>query len=142
MPDERTLTATKALPWLRSQTCRRNSARSACVRPVVFGLLGLAVSVFLWGLSYKLSLYHLPRTPSARVSMAKLWTEPRNPGLVPAGVRIRLQANPAAQAAVTRGSERPLMVAAGFVRIRTSLRPILLLAGLLPSRSPPLSFFA
>jgi hypothetical protein len=40
-------------------------------------ILGLAMAVILWGLGYKLSLYHhAPHT--ANVSMAKLCADPRN----------------------------------------------------------------
>jgi hypothetical protein len=41
-------------------------------------LLGLALAVVLWGLEYKLSLYHPHPNNSARVRVAKLWVGPRN----------------------------------------------------------------
>jgi hypothetical protein len=40
-------------------------------------ILGLAMAVILWGLGYKLSLYH-HAPPAANVSMAKLCAGPRN----------------------------------------------------------------
>jgi hypothetical protein len=39
-------------------------------------VLGLAAAVILWGLGYKLSLYHHHPHP-ATVSVAKLWVDPR-----------------------------------------------------------------
>ncbi len=46
-------------------------------RPLTVGLLGLALAVVLWGLQYKVSLYHPRPTHSARVNVAKLWVGPR-----------------------------------------------------------------
>jgi hypothetical protein len=46
-------------------------------RPLTLGLLGLALAVVLWGLEYKVSLYHPHPNHSARVNVAKLWVGPR-----------------------------------------------------------------
>ena len=46
-------------------------------RPLTLGLLGLALAVVLWGLEYKVSLYHPRPNHSARVNVAKLWVGPR-----------------------------------------------------------------
>jgi hypothetical protein len=46
-------------------------------RPLTPGLLGLALAVVLWGLEYKVSLYHPHPNHSARVNVAKLWVGPR-----------------------------------------------------------------
>jgi hypothetical protein len=49
----------------------RSVFRAASILPVV-----LAVAVVLWGLSYKLSLYHTHQNHIGRTSVAKLWTGP------------------------------------------------------------------
>lgn len=41
--------------------------------------LGLALSVILWGLDYKLSLCHQNTSRASRTSVAKLWPGPRGP---------------------------------------------------------------
>jgi hypothetical protein len=43
--------------------------------PSHFGLIGLALAVFLWGFGYKLSLYY--QAPS-RGTVVKMWVEQRN----------------------------------------------------------------
>jgi hypothetical protein len=45
--------------------------------PLTLSLLGLALAVFLWGLEYKVSLYHPHPKHSDRVGVAKLWLGPR-----------------------------------------------------------------
>ena len=47
------------------------------VRPLTLSLLGLALAVFIWGLQYKVSLYHPHTHHTARVGVAKLWVGPR-----------------------------------------------------------------
>jgi hypothetical protein len=47
------------------------------LRPLTLGLLCLAVSVVIWGLGYKLSLYHTHPNSPARTTVAKLWVGPR-----------------------------------------------------------------
>jgi hypothetical protein len=47
------------------------------LRPLSLCLISLATAVFLWGLTYKVSLYHLHPNRAARVSVAKLWVDPR-----------------------------------------------------------------
>jgi hypothetical protein len=44
---------------------------------LTLSLLGLGLAVVLWGLEYKVSLYHPHPKHSARVSVAKLWLGPR-----------------------------------------------------------------
>lgn len=46
-------------------------------RPLTLGLLSLALAVVLWGLEYKVSLYHAHANHSARLGVAKLWVGPR-----------------------------------------------------------------
>lgn len=43
--------------------------------------LGLALSVFLWGLQYKLSLYDPPQAASHQVPIAKLLSKNEQPGI-------------------------------------------------------------
>jgi hypothetical protein len=47
------------------------------VRPLTLGLISLALAIVLWGVGYRLSLYGLSRSASARVGVAKLWVGPR-----------------------------------------------------------------
>lgn len=47
------------------------------LRPFTLGLLCLSLSVVLWGLGYKLSLYHPHRSATTRTGVAKLWVGPR-----------------------------------------------------------------
>jgi hypothetical protein len=54
----------------------RHPAWHSLFRPVSILLLGLAFAVFLWGLAYKLSLYHPHHGHSGRTSVAKLWIGP------------------------------------------------------------------
>jgi hypothetical protein len=49
----------------------RSVFRAASIIPVV-----LAVAVVLWGLAYKLSLYHAHQNKIGRTIVAKLWTGP------------------------------------------------------------------
>jgi len=51
------------------------------LRPLNLGISGLAVAVFLWGLAYKLSLYHSQQNNGARTMVAKMSVGPR-PDLV------------------------------------------------------------
>ena len=53
-------------------------------RPCTLAFTGLAIAVFLWGLSYKLSLYQSDRSPVSRLAIAKLWIEPRHHVIRPA----------------------------------------------------------
>lgn len=59
----------------------RDESAFAIMRPILRArsliYLSLALSVFLWGTSYKLSLYH-HHSKSAQVTVAKFWLEPRN----------------------------------------------------------------
>jgi hypothetical protein len=60
-------------------------------RPGAIWLLGLELSVILWGLDYKLSFYHQNTSRVSRTSVAKLWPGPRTPSLK-AGCRSRVRA--------------------------------------------------
>ena len=54
----------------------KNTLLSVKIGPLTVSLLGLAL-VVLWGLEYKLSLYHPHANNSARVRVAKLWVGPK-----------------------------------------------------------------
>jgi hypothetical protein len=56
---------------------RKEAPLSTKAWPLTLSLLGLALAVFLWGLEYKVSLYHPHPNHSARVNVAKLWVGPR-----------------------------------------------------------------
>lgn len=51
---------------------------------LVVGLTGLALSIFLWGLAYKLSLYESMQTSFHRIPHAKLLSENERPTAVAA----------------------------------------------------------
>jgi hypothetical protein len=61
---------------------RKKVPLSTKAGPLTLGLLGLALAVFLWGLEYKVSLYHPHPNHSARVNVAKLWVGPRTVAFV------------------------------------------------------------
>ena len=69
---------------------RRNPAEGATqpAEPILsvrlFVYLSLAIAVFLWGTTYKLSLYHHHPRHSAQVKVAKFWLGPRSHHLVQA----------------------------------------------------------
>jgi hypothetical protein len=73
---------------------RKNKPLWLKARPLTLSLLGLALAVFLWGLEYKVSLYHPHPNHSARVGVAKLWVGPRN-AVSAKSSRIRTSAAPA-----------------------------------------------
>jgi hypothetical protein len=50
---------------------------SVKIGPLTVSLVGLALAVVLWGLEYRLSLYHPHANNSARVGVAKLWVGPK-----------------------------------------------------------------
>ena len=105
----------------------------ALLRPCAPGLIGLALLVFLWGLGYKLSLYHHHSGSTACPVAAKLWTGPRAVPLL--GAPARASSGAPAMAAAPQlfppsgsGAARILFPLLSAARGRPSL---------LPSRSPP-----
>jgi hypothetical protein len=69
------------LPWsdaVRSKDSAHLSPRRALLRPFNLGLLCLVLSVVLWGLGYKLSLYRPHPSTTARTRVAKLWVNRRD----------------------------------------------------------------
>ena len=57
-------------------------------RPVSIFLLGLVLAVVLWGLAYRLSLYHPHPDQSGRTNVAKLWVGPRQNQPSPSGTMV------------------------------------------------------
>jgi hypothetical protein len=65
-------------------SCRRrmavvrysSSPMRTLLRPFALGLIGLGIAIFLWGLGYKLSLYHFHHKNTLKTGVAKLWVDP------------------------------------------------------------------
>lgn len=108
------------------------------LRPCAPALIALAVLVFLWGLGYKLSLYHNPRNNVSRVTVAKLWTGPRMARLVPPSAAGQMQHSPSGAHAFSAaaGAFPPLQVVAAL-RSCTVLQGSCARRSLIPPRSPP-----
>lgn len=105
------------------------------LRPCALGFAGLALSVILWGLGYKLSLYHLHPDPASRTPVAKLWISPRPAGCVPAA-RAEAHRIPVAHALVTHSAFPARLAFSGLLPDLAA--PLLFSSGTsLPSRSPP-----
>jgi hypothetical protein len=66
---------------VEEESVRSDREWRCILRPLSLGLIGLAVAVFLWGLAYKLSLYHSQQNNGARTNVAKMSVSPR-PNLV------------------------------------------------------------
>lgn len=63
-------------------TCARRTARSwssilSLLRPLPIALVALAIAIVLWGLGYKLSLYHFRHPDTLHTVVAKLWVDQR-----------------------------------------------------------------
>jgi hypothetical protein len=111
-------------------------------RPFPLALVGLAITVALWGYGYKLSLYHAYPTPSSRASVAKLWDGPRNAFLAAAS-RLKTKSHFILGSPALRVPSQPpprtsrtaaLVFPPRTCGVRYSNSPI-------PSRSPPPSRF-
>ena len=122
------------------------SAQMRCVylpwkqlfKPFPLALVGLAIAVALWGYSYKLSLYHLHRTPSSQASVAKLWDGPRNPSLAAASrLKIQLQFIPGSQALLAPSQPLPHTSRAVALVFPVRTSGVIYFNSLIPSRSPP-----
>jgi len=66
----------------------RHPAWHSLSRPISIFLLGLGFAVFLWGLSYKLSLYHSHQGHPGRTGVAKLWIGPAPGKLRPSSAKV------------------------------------------------------
>lgn len=77
----------------------RSGFRASSILPIV-----LAGAVVLWGLAYKISLYHPPQNHGGRTNVAKLWTGPQKASLQLKLVRFReSSAIPSQMLALTAG---------------------------------------
>jgi hypothetical protein len=104
------------------------------------GLIALAVLVFLWGLGYKLSLYHRSAPHVPRTTVAKLWTGPRAFQLVPAAAPEHSKHAPFSAHAAIRSKSSPLLrqrvaIPTGVTSRRTRMRG----AQTLPRSPPPVA---
>lgn len=121
---------------------RRYSSWKQLFRPWAVGFIGLAIVVALWGFGYKLSLYHRHAEPSARVLVAKMWIETRNPSATTASVsKAKSHLFPGSQALFVLVEERPRLNRAVAHSLPLTARCIEYLVSLIPSRSPPPHLF-
>jgi hypothetical protein len=107
-------------------------------KPYAFGIVGLAVAVFLWGYGYKLSLYNRHPESSSRASVAKLWIEPRSAS-VAAASSLKGNSHPVAgsQAAVATVQMLPALCRTVAWILPFCQRHSVLFDLLVPSRAPP-----
>lgn len=107
-------------------------------RPCALGFIGLAIVVGLWGYGYKLSLYHRHDQHATRVSVAKLWIEPRHASLVPASkTKANSHVFPGSQALSLPVQNVPNLKRAVASTLPRVSRDVAYLDLLIPSRSPP-----
>ena len=122
------------LPIGGSSGCRSRLA------PCAPALIALAVLVFLWGLGYKLSLYHQLSRHVSRTTVAKLWTETRVSQLLPAVASGQAQHSPSLAHALSVTPEAsPRLGVAAAVVPRVDPRRNEPRGSLKLSRSPPSS---
>jgi len=112
--------------------------------PSVFGFLGLAIAVFLWGYNYKLSLYHLHPDAATRTQVAKLWVEQRNVAATAVPRQgVRAHKVSASQALLACELQHDLLRSAGVRGIvATHRRRDVTFGSLIPLRSPPFKSFS
>src|SRR5579875_3126721 len=106
-------------------------------RPFALSLIGLAVTVALWGYSYRISRYSAMHT--SRVFVARLWVENR---LAVAARRATArnsvkQFGAGADAAPLAAVQAPALARAAVRRAQPRLRLLLCLVFPAPLRSPP-----
>lgn len=107
-------------------------------RPCTLGFVGLAIVVALWGYGYKLSLYHRHDQNSSRVSVAKMWIEPRLASAVPASkLKARPHVYPGSQALSLSIQKFPNLKCAVTFTLPLVTRDVAYINLLIPSRSPP-----
>jgi hypothetical protein len=126
--------ALRTRPLARSQysSWRRVS------RPYAFGIVGLAITVFLWGYGYKLSLYHHHSRPSSLASVAKLWIEPRSASVLAASRPMAKLHRIAGSLAFTAPIQNDLWLSRTiFCILPASSRSSPSFDFLIPSRAPP-----
>jgi hypothetical protein len=115
-----------------------NSSWRQLFRPYTFGIIGLAVAVFLWGYGYKLSLYHCHSGSSTHTPVAKLWIEPRSaPIAATSSLKAKSHFVARSQAAVATVQRLPSMCRAFACILPLRERRAVLFDLLVPSRAPP-----
>lgn len=123
---------------------RRNPGWHRFFRPSSLGCLGLALTIFLWGYSYKLSLYRTHRDTASRSLAARLWVDQRHAtGL--AALRVRVEADPNGQSDALDAKTLHLFdltCACTQVAAPARNRRLCFSKSLLPLRSPPSSPFS
>ncbi len=130
----------KSVLGMRTQIRGRNPSWRQVFRPCTLGLIGLAISVALWGFGYKLSLYHRHST-FARIPIAKLWIEPRNASVAAASsLSTKSHLIPASQAFPVPIQELPSHSRAAASIFPVCTRDVAYFDFLIPFRSPPQRF--
>jgi hypothetical protein len=87
------ISAAAALSKQGSQVSQDDESWRPRPRLLAAALIGLAVAVTLWGLGYKLSLYHFGASSASPTPLAKLWIEPRNSAPLPV-ILAKIQSRP------------------------------------------------
>ena len=108
------------------------------LRPCALGIIGLAIAVVLWGVGYKLSLYHRHAAPSSSVPVAKLWIGSRNAS-VTAASRFKAKSHlvPGSQAFSVPIQRLPHYSRASACMLSVCMRDVAYFGFLIPFRSPP-----
>lgn len=109
--------------------------------PYTLGIPGLVIAVVLWSAGYKLSLYHRHAAPPT-VPIAKMWMESRNTFIAASfSPRAKPHIGPASQA-FPSPIQRLLLLSCGIIcTLSACTRYFANCDFLIPSRSPPTSFF-
>jgi hypothetical protein len=113
------------------------------LRPCALGIIGLAIAVVLWGVGYKLSLYHRHAAPSSSVPVAKLWIGSRNAS-VTAASRFKAKSHlvPGSQAFSVPIQRLPHLSRAVACNLPVCTRGVAHFDFLIPFRSPPPPHFS
>jgi hypothetical protein len=128
----------KSVLKMRTQVQSSYSSWKQLFRPCALGFIGLAIVVALWGFSYKLSLYHRNTAPSARVSVARFWIEPRSVSATAASkLKGKSHLFPGSQALFVAVRKCPSLNRAVANILLPTTRGFEYLHSPIPSRSPP-----
>jgi hypothetical protein len=122
----------------RSLAQSQNSSWRQVSRPCAFGIVGLAIAVFLWGYGYKLSLYHRHSWSTSQAPVAKMWVGPRSASVLAAskpGAKFHRIAGSLAFAVPIQN--HLLLSRAIFGTFTISTRSFASFNFLIPSRAPP-----
>jgi hypothetical protein len=120
---------------------RRLSGWRRVAHPSVLGVFGLALAIFLWGYSYRLSLYQPQRDIASRTLAAKLWVDQKHAAATPQlNQNTERYASADAPALFPVHLFEPVYVGAIVAQPTLVHRPYVL-QSLLPLRSPPIPSF-